>query len=465
MHRNRSLFYDNRWHRSQSENQFVFKNLDNKKILIQNSNLDDIKKVINSSKNSFNFWKKKSLIEKSKYLYNISKIILKYKNILAKKESFDTGKSFSQSESEVNHCAELWKHASKEILKFNSKKIKINNTTFCRIYNEPVGVTAVIIPWNFPLIVLSERLPYILATGCVGILKPSELASSSIIKFIEIIKEANLPKGVINLLTGDHSTGSLLIKQKDVRMISFTGATETGKKVMKVASADLKRVSLELGGKNPFIVFNDANIDKAVKNCIVSFTHNSGQCCVGVSRVFIEEKYYKNFSEKLKMNLLKENKLFRISNERQYNKVFSYLKKRNFNKEKILVGKIPSYKNKKFIVKPLVLTNLSNNDDIHKSEMFSPIITLESFKNKSDLLDILNKSKYGLSCIVWSKNISKSLNFINEIQIGRIWINGNINQNYPEIPIGGFKWSGIGRETGKSGFEMYSEKKSVIVNL
>ena len=461
----RSIFYNNKWYQSQSSSLFTFKNLNKKKILIKNSNLRDIKKVISSSKISFNFWKKKSLIEKSKFLYSISKLIIKHNAILAKKESFDTGKPYPQSISEINHCAKLWKHASKEILKFNSKTIKINNKTFCKIYNEPIGIAAVIIPWNFPLIVLSERLPYIIATGCVAILKPSELASSSVIKFIEIIKTANLPNGVINLITGDHSTGSMLIKQKEIKVISFTGATESGKKVMKIAATDLKRVSLELGGKNPFIVFDDANIDKAIKNCIISFTHNSGQCCVGISRVFIEEKNYKKFSEKLKINLLKKNKFFRISNERQYIKIFDYLKKRKFDKKNILVGEIPSIKNKRLFLKPLVLKNLSNNDDIHKTELFSPIITLESFKNKSDLTNILNKSNYGLSCMIWSKNISKSLNFINEIQIGRIWVNGNIKQNYPEIPIGGFKWSGIGRETGKSGFEMYSEKKSVIINL
>lgn len=464
MNKNKSIFYDNKWHASKSQNLFKYKNINNKKILINNSNLKDIKSVIKSSEKSFNLWRNVSLSSRSKYLKQLSKILLKNRSLLAKKECFDTGKSYNQALSEINYCVKLWDHASKQLLNFRPKKIKIKNKTFCKIYNEPIGIAAVIVPWNFPLIVLSERLPYIIATGCVAILKPSELASSSIIYFMNLIRKIGLPNGVVNLLTGDHTTGSILIKQKKVKVISFTGSTETGKKVMRIASSDLKRVSLELGGKNPFIVFNDANINRAVENCVVSFTHNSGQCCVGVSRVFVEEKIYKNFKEKLTKILKKNIKFFQISNERQYLKVFKYLKMKKFNKNQILFGKIPHKKSKKLSLSPIVLTNINENDDIHSLEMFSPIITLESFKEKNYLIKTLNDSDYGLSCMIWSKNILKSLKFIKKIQIGRIWINGNITQNYPQIPIGGFKWSGIGRETGTSGFETYSEKKSIIIN-
>ena len=155
---------------------------------------------------------------------------------------------------------------------------------------EPVGVVALIIPWNFPMIVLSERLPYILAAGNTVVIKPSETGSLSISYFFEILKKSALPKGVVGLITGDYSTGQHLVKHKDVSMISFTGSTATGKKIYNFASNTIKRLSLELGGKNPMVVFGDANLKKAADDIIHSFSHNAGQCCVSGSRLFIEKK-------------------------------------------------------------------------------------------------------------------------------------------------------------------------------
>ena len=398
---------------------FQYTNSKNKTISIINNDKKDIQKILISSENGFKIWKKTSYLERSKIINKIGKLILKNIRILAKKEASDTGKPFQQCISEVKYCADLWQHASRTIKNVKEQVIKVNKKTNCRIYFEPVGITAIIIPWNSPQLVLSERLPYILAAGCVGIIKPSEFANDGLIKLIEIINNINLPKGVVNLVTGNHFTANLLTNHTKVNAISFTGSSDTGKKVMRSASKDIKRISLELGGKNPFIIFGDANLNLAIKNLIISFTLNSGQACVGTSRVYVEKKILNKFFSKFKKYLNKnKNKNYKLSNYKNYNNAFNYLKKRDFNKNNIFYGNIPKSKNKDLILNPLILTNLKENDDIFKRDLFSPIITIETFDNEEILKDKLNKSKYGLSCVVWTKNIKKGEKIFKR---GSIW--------------------------------------------
>ena len=459
MYKNNSLFIDNKWVKSNSNDFFVYKNLKNINIKIVSPHKEELKNLTHSSKKAQNIWKKKTNLEKAKIIKFIASLIIKNKKIIAKKEMFDTGKTFKQALEEVEYCYKLWIHASKIVLKFNEKKIRINKKTFCKIYNEPIGITSIIVPWNFPFIVLSERLPYILASGCVAIIKPSEYASGTLIKFADILCRNKIPEGIINLITGGPKIGSDLVGDKNIRCISFTGSSITGKRVMKKASTDLKRLSLELGGKNPIIIFKDSNLKKSVENVFTSFTHNSGQCCVGASRVFIEEEIFEKFKTIFKKILIKDKNIYQISNSMQYEKIFSYLNQRKFSKKNIFYGKIPLKKNLKLQVQPIVFKDLNPKDNIHNTELFSPVITLESFKNETDVKNLIDESNYGLACMVWTKNLKKAQNFIKGIQIGRLWVNGNIKQNYPNIPIGGFKWSGIGRETGSDALQNYSESK------
>lgn len=465
MYKIKSLFIDNKWHKSNSKEEIDYKNLKKKKIIIKNPSKNELDILIQSSKTAQENWKKKSNLEKSKILELISKIIKKNQKKIALQEMFDTGKSFEQALDEIKYCHKLWLYASKIVLNSKEKKIKINNNTVCKIYNEPIGVTAIIVPWNFPFIVLSERLPYILASGCVGIIKPSEYASGTLIKFADILKNnKNIPIGIINLITGGPKIGANLVSNKSIKCISFTGSSLTGRKVMRKASNDLKRLSLELGGKNPIIIFKDADLNKATRNVFTSFTHNAGQCCVGASRVFIEEIIFNKFKKYFKKILKKNQKSYQISNFMQYEKIFSYLNKNKLTSNNIFYGEIPRKKDKNFKIKPIVFENLSLKNNIHKTELFGPIVTIEKFNNHEKLKKLLDESNYGLACMVWTKNTKKAQFFLKGIQIGRLWINGNIKQNYPNIPIGGFKWSGIGRETGENALENYSEPKSIIIN-
>jgi acyl-CoA reductase-like NAD-dependent aldehyde dehydrogenase len=234
---------------------------------------------------------------------------------------------------------------------------------------------------------------------------------------------------------------------------------------MKSASGDLKRISLELGGKNPFIILDKLNLKNAVKNLIISFTHNAGQCCVGVSKVYIEEKNLKVFIEEITSQLENQPKFTKqISNFKQYNKIYHFFKKNKFNKDNIIYGELPKKINKQNIFFPIIFKNLQKNHPLNNFEVFGPVLTVETFKDIEKIKNELNSSNYGLSCLIWAKKINLALDFTKNLKIGRVWINGNITQNYPQIPIGGFKWSGIGRETGIEGVFNYSEIRSVIVN-
>lgn len=460
-------FYTNGvWKKSNSNSFFSFKRLNNKKIIIVNSKEDDLQNIIKFSEKGSKTWENTNYKERSLILKKFSKLIKKNKEELALSEKKDTGKSIEQCRSEIDHCIKLWLHASSVIKKIKKKKLIISKKTYCEISYEPVGITAVITPWNFPLIVLSERLPYILAAGCVAIIKPSEFASESICKLVSLAKKAGFPNGVINLLLGSGDiTGSKLINHKSVKMISFTGSSFNGKNIMKSASGDLKRISLELGGKNPFIILDKLNLKNAVKNLIISFTHNAGQSCVGVSKVYIEKKNLKTLLEEIKSQLENQPKFTKqISNFKQYNKIYNFFKKNKFKKNNIVYGKLPQKINKQNIFFPIIFKNLRKDHPLNNFEIFGPVLTIETFKDIEKLKNELNSSNYGLSCLIWAKKINLALDFTKNLKIGRVWINGNITQNYPEIPIGGFKWSGIGRETGIEGIFNYSEIRSVIIN-
>ena len=285
----KKLFYNNSWHNPKSRKKYKHVTYNGLNIEIPNCNKLDVNLSVNCALKSLENYKNFTNIRKSRILKNISKQIIKHSSILASKESQELGKTFENAKKEIVACAKLWKHAS-NIIKKNKPKILKKTTTTLYEYIEPVGVVALIIPWNFPMIVLSERLPYILAAGNTVVIKPSENGSLSINYFLEILKKSGLPKGVVSFLTGDHVTGEHLVKNKDVSMISFTGSTDTGKKIYKFSSNTIKRLSLELGGKNPMAVFKDANLNKASNDIVYSFTHNAGQCCVSGSRLFVEKK-------------------------------------------------------------------------------------------------------------------------------------------------------------------------------
>ncbi len=408
-------------------------------------------------------YKKLTNNQKSKILEKISKKIKSLSNTLAYKECKELGKTFKNAKKEMIACSKLWNHASKQVKK-NKPKIIVKKKIRLHEYLEPVGVVALIIPWNFPMIVLSERLPYILAAGNSVIIKPSENGNLSIEYFIKILETQGFPKGVINFLPGDGLTGKYLVKNKNVSMISFTGSTKTGKEIYSISSSDIKRLSLELGGKNPMAIFNDANFDSAANDIIYSFTHNAGQCCVSGSRLFIQKSSYKKF---ISILLSKLNKIKQFQNtvtHIQYLKIKKIISKSLKQKNtQVIYRKEKLFDDKKRVIYPIIFRS-KNKNNLLNEEIFGPVLTVDIFENLGELVNKMNDTNYGLSALIWTKDRQKGLQLASKLNSGRIWINGNISQNYPELSIGGFKESGLNRETGESGIITYSEKKSIILN-
>ncbi len=458
----KKLFYNNKWKKPSSTEIYKHFTYNGLEVEIPVCNEEDIKKCINSSKIGAKKLKSFSNIKKSKILKKISSIIKKEANTLALKESVELGKNFSSAKKEMLACADLWKHASEEIKEKKNKIINKKNVKLIE-YMDPVGIVCLIIPWNFPMIVLSERLPYILAAGNSVIIKPSENGSLSINYFIDKIQNKGLPVGAINLITGNVKTGKNLVKHKDINMISFTGSTKSGKAIYKESAKSLKRLSLELGGKNPMAIFHDANINKAADDILFSFVHNAGQCCVSGSRLYIDSKIYINFMRILKYKLEKIKNYQSTTTLNQYLKIKKIILNGIKKKIPVLYKRKELFDDQNRIIYPIIFKK-NKNSSLLDDEIFGPVLTIETFNKTKNLINLMNDTNYGLSALIWTKNKTKAINLAKEINFGRIWINGNISQNYPELSIGGFKESGLNRETGESGIKTYSEIKSLIVN-
>ena len=460
------IFYLNLWKRSFSKKKFTRKTFKkNKKIIYSNCNKKDLSLVINSAKIGLKANSNLSFNERKKKLYKIYKEILKNANKLAKLEALETGKKFVHAKQEIIHSSKLWLYASKNLKSLNSKK-KLNKTHKANINFEPVGIISLIIPWNFPFVVLSERLPFMLGAGNSVVIKPSEFASQSIIYLMKIIKKIDYPAGVVNLITGNGSKiGSQLSKDKSVNMISFTGSTKVGKKIMSVASKNIKRLSLELGGKNSIIILEDANLKKSINIIIDSFTGNAGQSCVSTSRLLVDEKIKDKLIYLLikKLNSIKNFKKIygNISNQRQYNLIKSVLIKNKKFEKNIIFGNL-NFVDKKFI-EPIVFKDLPKRNSINLDEIFGPILSINSFKTIDEAIDCSNYTKMGLSADICCNNTKKALDIATRLKSGRVWINESVKVNFPEVPVGGFKESGLNREAGEEGYRTYSEIKSVII--
>ena len=460
------IFYLNEWKKSTSKEFFYRKSLVNKnKFFYAESNNDDVKKTILSAKIGLKKNKQLSLFERKKFIYKIYKNIKKNYKLLAKLETLETGKNISDARKEILHSAKIWLYASK-FVKNNSFKKKLGAKHRAIVNFEPVGIVTLIIPWNFPFVVMSERLPFILAAGNSVIIKPSEYASQSLIYLMNIIKKTDLPLGLVNLVTGTGpKVGTLLTNNKNINMISFTGSTFVGKKIMKSSSNRIKRLSLELGGKNSFIVLSDANINQTIDIIINSFTGNAGQSCVSTSRLLIDNKIKKLLINKLLQKLNSINNFKKIygliSTDKQLQTIKKILKQNQKFKSYIIFGSI-NLSTKNFI-KPIVFCDLPEKNTINKMEIFGPILSINSFDKIDDVVKAVNSTNYGLSAVICGNSQKNNIKLASKLQVGRIWINESVKVNFPSIPIGGYKESGLNRESGNEGIRTYSDIKSIIM--
>ncbi len=425
-------------------------------------------------------WSRMSPSARGRIIHKIGDLILENLDELAQLESLDNGKPFSVARvADVPLSADMFHYMSGWATKIEGKYIPLSALaasgqflSFTR--PEPVGVVGQIIPWNFPLLMAAWKLAPALATGCTVVLKVAEETPLSALRLGELLMEAGLPDGVVNIIPGFGETaGAALAAHPDVDKIAFTGSTEVGKLIVQAASRDLRKVSLELGGKSPNIILGDADIDEAIAGATAGIFFNHGQCCNAGSRLFVQEKIFDKVTAGIAANAEKirlgvgmdpETEMGPLVSPVQHGRVTGYLKAGLEEGARALTGGAP-LNAPGFFIKPTVLVDTHPNMKVVREEIFGPVLVATPFKEADDsLIDAANDTVYGLAAGVWSRDLAKAQHIANRIKAGTVWINC-FHVFDSALPFGGYKQSGWGREMGQAVLSNYLETKAVTTRI
>ncbi|MGV3527170.1 MAG: betaine-aldehyde dehydrogenase [Candidatus Sericytochromatia bacterium] len=419
-------------------------------------------------------WANKPAAERSYILNRVADLMQENLSGLAALETEDNGKPINESTfidlPMAIDCIRYYAAAARMI---GGQAIPVPGALTYTL-KEPVGVCAQIIPWNFPLLMAAWKLGPALAAGNTVVLKPAEQTPLTALRLGEIFLQAGVPEGVVNVLTGDGRTGEALTKHPLVDKIAFTGSTEVGKKIMAAAAPTLKRVTLELGGKAPNVVFADADLDQAVNGALFAIYFNQGQICTAGARLFVQDSVYDAFMEKflsrigsLRVGDPTQNttQVGAIVSQEQFDKVSSYIELGQQEGATLAFGgKLLRDELKGLFIQPTVFTDVHNHMRIAQEEIFGPVLSVIRFKDDDDAARMVNDIPYGLVSAIWTQNVKRAHNFARRIQAGYVWIN-TYNVLPIEAPFGGYKQSGIGREMGFGALDAYTETKNVYVEL
>ncbi|NUM79293.1 aldehyde dehydrogenase family protein [bacterium] len=478
--KNTKLFINNTFSDSSSGKTFPTINPSNEKVIAQIAEGDkaDVDKAVIAAKNAFadgGKWSKTSASRRGKYLWKVSELIMKYADELAYLETIDCGKPIAETKGiEIPLTADIFAYYAGAATKIEGETIPVSGNFFNYTLREPLGVLGLIIPWNFPLITAARKIAPAIAAGNTVVVKPSEFTPLSTLKLAEIFAEAGLPEGVFNVVTGYGKTaGAALVAHPDVDGIAFTGSTTTGQEIMKTAALTMKRLSLELGGKSPNIVFADSDIDTTVKMAAAAIFYNKGEVCTAGSRLLVEEKIHDEFLEKLAARAAKmvpgdplnpETKLGPLASEVQLKKIQHYVDAGKSEGAKLLAGG-NRIGHEGYYFQPTVFGEVNNSMKIASEEIFGPVLSTLKFKDFDDAVRIANETYYGLAAGIWTRDIKKAHTLARKIKAGTVWIN-TYNMYDAAMPYGGYKMSGFTRECGmESIYEFYTQVKSVWVDL
>ena len=473
------LLINNRWVNSQSGRTFSTINPSTGEEICQVAEADaaDVDVAVKAARAAFErgSWRKTSGPQRARLLNRLADLIEKHADELAQLESLDNGKPVSVAKAvDVAATVGCYRYFAGWADKIQGKTIPVEGPFFCYTRHEPVGVCGQIIPWNFPMLMQAWKLAPALASGNTCVLKPAEQTPLSALRIGELIVEAGFPEGVVNILPGFGETaGAAIALHMDVDKVAFTGSTEVGHLILQAAGkSNLKRISLELGGKSPNIVFSDANLDEAIEGSHMALFFNQGQVCCAGSRVFVEEKVYDQFVER-SADRAKRRTVgdpFNPGTEQgpqvdatQFEKVLGYIESGRQEGAKLACGG-GRVGDKGYFIEPTVFADVQDEMKIAREEIFGPVMSIIRFKDVDEVIDRANRTMYGLAAGVWTRDIGKALAIANHVRAGTVWVNC-YNVLDTAAPFGGFKQSGIGRELGEYGLQAYSEVKTVTVRL
>lgn len=436
----------------------------------------DVDLAVKAAKKAFSLnseWRKMESQKRADLIIKLAALMERDKHMLANLEVIDNGKTFDAAVFDIECSIDTLKYYAGWTDKFFGDTIPVSSF-ISMTKKEPIGVVGQIIPWNYPILMLAWKWGPALAAGCTIVMKPAEQTPLSALHMGALSKEAGFPPGVINIITGYGPTaGAAISMHKDIQKVAFTGSVEVGRIIMEAAAkSNLKKVSLELGGKSPIVIFDDADIDYAVEVAHNALFDNHGQSCCAGSRTFVHEKIYDQFVAKA-VQKAKERKVGnpfesgvlqgpQIDDE-MFSKVLNYIESGKTEGAKLECGG-KRFGDVGFFIEPTVFSNVTDDMKIAKEEIFGPVQSIFKFSTIEEVIERANNTTYGLAAAVVTNDINKAILFANSVDAGSVWINC-YDAVLPQTPFGGFKQSGFGRELGKDGLDNYLENKTITIKM
>jgi betaine-aldehyde dehydrogenase len=437
----------------------------------------DLDRAVAAARRAFDDgpWPRMAGVERARVLTRVADAIRVNADDLAFVEALESGKPISQARDEVVSSADLWEYAATLCRHtYGDTYNTLGPTMFGLVLREPVGVVGMITPWNFPLLIISQKLPFALAVGCTAVVKPAELTPGTTIRLAQFAQEAGLPEGVLNVVTGSGSLiGGRLAEHPDVDMMSFTGSTAVGRKIIDASKVNLKKVELELGGKNPQLVFADADLDAALDAVVYGVYFNMGECCNSGSRLLVQRSIADDFIGRVVERartvpvgdpLDPATKVGAIASDEQFGKIMELVEAGRSEGASLLLGgdRLPTQRGR--FIAPTVFAGVEPTMRIAREEIFGPVLSVMTFDTPDEAATIANSTPFGLSAGVWTRDLDTAIGMSRSIRAGTIWVNTFLD-GYPELPFGGYRESGIGREFGRFSIDAFTELKSVQMHL